>query len=348
MLKKSFSFLLIFETFKTELFAFIFLLMLSIFSSSKPEKNLYTIAFYNLENLFDTLNDPNTLDDDFTPKGKLHWNTKRYKRKIRKMSRVIAQLGTEKSEHAPALVGIVEVENATVLKDLIHAKALETYNYNFVHHESPDERGIDVALLYKKELFQLISHKTYPLLLIDSEGKRDYTRDVLHVTGKLNGELTHIIVNHWPSRRNGTETVAKRIKAAQLVRSIALEILAQDADAKIIIMGDFNDGPESESIQYLVQNTFYNAMARLLAIGKGTTAYKNKWNLFDQIIFTKNYLKPSSNKHVFRYAEVFDKDFLKVYKGKLKGSPFRTYISRWYQGGFSDHFPVYIYLKKKD
>jgi len=315
---------------------------------NKPENTIYTVAFYNLENLFDTKNDPNKLDDDFTPKGKLHWTYKRYKQKIKKMSRVIAQLGTDQSKHKPALVGIVEIENATVLEDLVHAKALEKEHYSYVHHESPDERGIDVALLYKKEFFKLLSHKTYPLLLENSEGKRDYTRDVLHVTGNLNDELTHVIVNHWPSRRKGSTTINKRLKAATLVRSIALEILEKDANAKIIIMGDFNDGPKSESIQYLVQNTFYNAMVRLLDIGKGTTAYKKKWNLFDQIIFTKNYLKPSSNIHVFKYAKIFDKDFLKVYKGKLKGSPFRTYIRHWYQGGFSDHFPVYIYLEKRN
>jgi len=322
--------------------------MFSYFKSKGKNKHAYTIAFYNLENLFDTKNDPNILDDDFTPKGRKNWNYKRYKRKIKKLGSVMRQLGTEKSFHSPAVIGVVEVENQAVLVDLVNTNNLKNENYGIVHYDSPDERGIDVALLYKKELFELLHSETFPLYLSAENGERDYTRDVLLVKGNLNGELVYILVNHWPSRRSGEDsTEEKRIKAAELVSSISYKITDETADAKIIIMGDFNDDPTSKSVKnYLVNDTFYNPMERLIATGNGTLNYKRTWHLFDQIIFSKNFIAVKENSHSFKYAEVFDKYFLKEWKGKYKGNPFRTYVGKWYQGGFSDHFPVYVYLKK--
>jgi len=322
--------------------------MFSFFKSPGKNNHAYTIAFYNLENLFDTKNDPNTLDDDFTPNGKKNWSYKRYKKKLKKLANVIAQLGAEKSFYSPAIIGVVEVENQTVLNDLVTTKHLKNEHYGIVHYDSPDERGIDVALLYKKELFELLHSETFPLLLNGENGDRDYTRDVLLVKGNLNGELVYTIVNHWPSRRSGTDvSEEKRIKAAQLVTYIVDKISAETQDAKIIIMGDFNDNPSNKSIKnYLVNHRFYNPMERLINTGNGTLNHDKTWHLFDQIIFSKNFLTIEENKHSFKYAEVFDEQFLKVWKGKLKGNPFRTYIGKWYQGGFSDHFPVYVYLKK--
>ena len=322
--------------------------MFSYFKSPGQINQAYTIAFYNLENLFDTKNDPKTLDDDFTPKGKNHWNLFRYKRKLKKLGSVMVQLGTEKSFHSPAIIGVVEVENETVLIDLVNTNNLKNEHYGIVHYDSPDERGIDVALLYKKELFELLHSETFALYLNSKNGERDYTRDVLMVKGNLNGELVYILVNHWPSRRSGLGfTDEKRIKAAELVSEITQKIYTETEDAKIIIMGDFNDDPTSKSVKkYLVNDTFYNPMERLIANGNGTLSYKRTWHLFDQIIFSKNFISVKEDKHSFKYAEVFDKTFLKEWKGKYKGNPFRTYIGKWYQGGFSDHFPVYVYLKK--
>ena len=322
--------------------------MFSYFKTKEKNHAAYTIAFYNLENLFDTIDDPNTLDDDFTPKGRKHWFYKRYKKKIKKLGNVIAQLGTEKSFHSPAIIGVVEVENQKVLEDLVQTKRLKNEHYGIVHYDSPDERGIDVALLYKKELFEVLDSETFPLFLDAKNGGRDYTRDVLLVKGNLNGELVYILVNHWPSRRTGNgETEEKRIKAAQLNTHIIDKIYFENKDAKIIIMGDFNDDPTSKSVkQYLVSNQFYNPMERLISRGNGSLNHKRTWHLFDQIIFSKNFFDEIPNKHSFKYAEVYDKHFLKEWNGKYKGNPFRTYIGKWYQGGFSDHFPVYIYLKK--
>jgi predicted extracellular nuclease len=252
--------------------------------------------------------------------------------------------------HAPAIIGVVEVENQQVLEDLLQTNALKKEHYGFVHYDSPDERGIDVALLYKKELFELLSSETFPLYLEGENGERDYTRDVLLVEGKLNGELIYILVNHWPSRRNGQdETEEKRIKAAKLVTLIVEKIYAKTENPKIIVMGDFNDDPASKSVkQYLVNNTFYNPMEQLIDTGNGSLNHKNTWHLFDQILFSKNFLTIQTNKHSFKYAEVFDQHFLKEWKGKYKGNPFRTFIGKWYLGGFSDHFPVYVYLKKNE
>mgnify|MGYP000229932355 FL=1 len=320
-------------------------------SSSKQKQNITTIGFYNVENLFDTIDNPSTADDDFTPKGKKQWTYKKYKIKVKKLGSVISQLGMKRSKYPPAIVGLVEVENAKVVNDLANSSYLRKHHYGYVHHDSPDERGIDVALLYNKIAFELLSSKTYPIFLKDDKGDRDYTRDILKVSGNLHGELIHILVNHWSSRREGTEeSEHKRIIAAETLRGIIDTIKAKEMDAKIIIMGDFNDDPNSKSVQeYLVKDDFYNPMESLLDVEKlGTTTYDKKWNLFDQIIFSNNFLEKEEGKLYFKHAEIFNKKWLKIFKGKLKGSPFRTYIGPWYQGGFSDHFPVYAFLKKDD
>ncbi|WP_439128548.1 endonuclease [Polaribacter sp.] len=318
--------------------------------SKKQQKDISTIGFYNVENLFDTIDNPKTLDDDFTNSGKKKWNHKRYQIKIKKLGSVISQLGLNRSKYPPAIVGLVEVENAKVVSDLIHSTHLKKHYYGFVHHDSPDERGIDVALLYDKKAFELLGSETFVLNLENELGERDYTRDVLKVTGNLKGELVHILVNHWPSRRDGAEiTEHKRIKAAELNRKIIAKIKDTNYNAKIIIMGDFNDDPTSKSLQILTDTDFLNPMKALLNPEKtGTTTYNKKWNLFDQILLSKNFLEKKEGQFYFKHAEVFNKKWLKVFRGKLKGSPFRTYIGPWYQGGFSDHFPVYVFLKKED
>ncbi|MFY0632066.1 MAG: endonuclease/exonuclease/phosphatase family protein [Flavobacteriaceae bacterium] len=319
-------------------------------SSIKQEKGIFTIGFYNVENLFDTENDPSTDDHDFTAQGKYEWGYKKYYEKIKNLSTVISKLGNEYSKHRPAIVGLVEVENSKVLEDLTSAINSENTHYGFVHYDSPDDRGIDVALLYNRSHFELLTSETYPLYLEKENGTRDYTRDILVVKGYLNGELIHIIVNHWPSRREGTErSEPKRIEAAKLASFIVEEIQSNNFDPKIIIMGDFNDNPKDKSVkEHLMTENLYNPMESLLdKNSSGTLTFNKKWLLFDQIIFTKNFMAKEKGKHSFMHAEIYNKDWLKVSRGKLEGSPFRTYIGPWYQGGFSDHFPVYAYFKKE-
>ena len=317
-------------------------------SEDTKQDNLYTVAFYNLENLFDIYDDPDTLDDDFTPEGKKKWDAKRYNRKLKKLSSVISQIGTDTSFTPPVIVGLAEVENLQVVTDLVNTEALQEYNYGIAHFDSPDERGIDVALIYQKKYFEFIDSETVTLYLYQEDGERDYTRDVLFVKGKLNGELVHFMVNHWPSRRKGTkETEPRRIKAAALNHEIITKIKLATENPKIIIMGDFNDDPTSTSIkQHLVTHEFYNPFESIIDKGQGSLRFNDDWFLFDQIIFSRNFFEEQHKTHVFKQAEIFDDHFLKEWKGKRKGNPFRTYIGKWHQGGFSDHFPVYITLEK--
>jgi predicted extracellular nuclease len=310
------------------------------------EDNLYTIAFYNVENLFDIENNPKTLDDDFTPLGRNKWNIKRYNRKLDKMSTVISQIGLQESGYVPAIIGLAEVENRKVVDELINRKDLKDHDYGIVHFNSPDERGVDVSLLYRKSIFELLHAENKTLYLKNEEGERDFTRDVLLVRGILKGELIQILVNHWPSRRSGTdETEVKRIKAAQLVSEIINEINTEYEEAKIIIMGDFNDDPTNVSVkEHLMTEDLYNPFESIFKGGRGSLNHNGVWHLFDQIIISQNFMKKPP--FLFNEASIFDKNFLKEWKGKRKGNPFRTYIGKWHQGGYSDHLPVYIQLKK--
>ena len=314
---------------------------------SFSKSDIHTIAFYNLENLFDVKDDKHTLDDDFTPKGKKKWNKKRYQKKLYKLGTAISNVGYDKSKKAPAIVGLAEVENRKVVKDLINSKHLKRKDFDVVHYDSPDERGIDVALIYQKQYFEVVDSRVEPLLLYNEEGARDFTRDILHVKGLLNGELIHVLVNHWPSRRKGAdETSEKRIKAAKTVQNILSDIKDHEENPSVIIMGDFNDDPHSDSIKnYLLSPDLYNPMEKLLSPHRGTLNYKFQWNLFDQIIFSHNFFQFEKGTHQFAHADIFDQRFLAAWKGKHKNNPFRTYLGRKYLGGYSDHFPVYIQLK---
>lgn len=321
--------------------------MLFSFLKRNKSSNLHTIAFYNLENLFDTEDDPDTLDDDFTPDGFKKWSKKRYKKKLYKLAKVIAGLGLESTHKDPVLIGVAELENAKVLNDLISAEPLRKTDYDFVHYDSPDERGIDTALIYHKKYFEVYNSEPITLLVHNPDGSRDRTRDILYVHGKLNGEWVHIFVNHWPSRRDGeVETGYKRIKAAHTIRDYMLGIEAKWPDPSYIIMGDFNDDPHSESIQTLMRDKqLYNPMEKLHTPDKGSANYRRTWSLFDQIMVSYNFLNYEKGTHSFTHANIFDEHFLTEYKGKYAGTPFRTYSGRKYLGGYSDHFPVYIQLK---
>jgi predicted extracellular nuclease len=310
--------------------------------------DLQTVAFYNLENLFDTLDDKHTHDNDFLPNSIKKWTPKRYKNKLRKLGFAISNIGKQETGKHPAIIGLAEVENALVIKDLIASKHLKDYSYGFVHYDSLDERGIDVALLYDTEAFEVITSETFTIQLIDDKGEPDYTRDILLVSGKLDNEPIHVIVNHWSSRREGAkETELKRIASSDKVAEIITSLRLNDADAKIIVIGDFNDDPNSTSVQKLVKNqNLFNPMEILLTRSRGTTSYQFKWNLFDQIFFSTNFFEVTPDTLSFDEANIFDNEFLKLFNGKYKGKPFRTYVGAKYKGGYSDHFPVYAIFKK--
>lgn len=323
--------------------------MFSFFKEKGPKDNVVSVAFYNLDNLFDIFDDPDTLDDDYTPTGDKKWTYKRYKSKVNKMSQVISKIGIDYSPNPPVLIGLAELENESVISDLTKTKYLREHHYDYVHYDSPDERGIDVGLIFLKKEFELLSSKIYPLLLIEDDGRRDFTRDILLVKGKIKGDLVYIIVNHWPSRREGKEkSDFKRMAAAERVLEIVEEVKTETANPKIIVMGDFNDGYDCASIKHLVKDQFYNPMERLKTTGNGSSVYNDDWYLFDQIIFSYNFLEEETKGFRFKYADVYDPKFIRTWRGRRKNKPHRTFVGGWYQGGYSDHFPVYAYLENNN
>ena len=317
----------------------------------KKSEQLYTVAFYNLENLFDTKNNERTLDVDFTPEGFREWTPERYKRKLGKLAKTIFAIGKPSNTHPPILIGVAEVENSAVLNDLVMTKPIADISYKYIHYESPDERGIDTALLYNPKYFKVIYSEPLALIVESLEGIRDTTRDILYINGNLNKEEVHVFVNHWPSRREGKEvTEHKRIKAAELIRAKMKEIETRQENPNFIIMGDFNDDPSSVSIQTLINNSsLINPMEKLhIPHLRGSSNYRKSWSLFDQMLISHGFLDYKKGSHSFRKADIFDDFSLKESMGKFKGSPFRTYAGNKYLGGYSDHFPVYIILKYND
>ncbi|MGB5242959.1 MAG: endonuclease [Lutimonas sp.] len=308
----------------------------------------FSIAFYNVENLFDAEHTEFTLDEDFTPEGKLEWNAERYQLKLDHIAKVIAGIGADDGANPPLFIGLAEVENDKVLLDLINQKELSNYNYDFVHYESPDERGVDVAFVYRKTFFELNYSEVFPLMIYDQGQARDYTRDILLICGNLFGEKIYVIVNHWPSRSNGKSfTENKRMSGAKKVKEIINQIYNETEDAVIFVIGDFNDSPKNQSIKQLViQNNLINPMLDMQKKGLGSLIHFGKWHLFDQIMFTENLLK--KEKFTFEFAQIFNPEFLIEKNGRSKGSPLRTYNGSRYIGGYSDHFPVFAVFKKKE
>ncbi len=332
-----------------------FALSITFISAQNPAREVAVIGFYNLENLFDTIDTPDIRDEEFTPHGGRGWDTERYLEKQAHMARVIADIGTQVSPVGAIVLGISEVENRKVLEDLVAQPVLADRHYQIVHFDSPDERGIDVALLYQARYFQPFYSKVYPLYLTHSDGSTDYTRDLLVVSGTLLGDTIHLLVNHWPSRSGGEQASRhKRIKAAKQVKHVVDSICAVQPTARIIIMGDLNDDPVSPSVRQVLHPvskkrlakgcTLYNPMFDLYRRGFGTLAWRDTWNLFDQMIVSGNLVHPPDTGFRFHTAHIFKKKYLVQQSGRYKGYPLRTFAGGAYLGGYSDHFPVFIVL----
>jgi len=314
------------------------------------------IGFWNIENLYDTINDPLKNDEEFLPDGKNKWNGEKYKTKIERLSDVISQLATESTPDGVAVLGLCEIENETVLNDLSKSDKLVSRNYKIAHIEGPDKRGVDVALLYNPKYFQLTSIKAFTVIL--ATDSTHPTRDELLVSGKLLGENFHFIVCHWPSRRGGeTRSQPNRIAAGKKARTIIDSLLAADANAKVILMGDLNDDPTDKSIKQSLNTEkdankvqdkqLFNAMENLFKKGIGTLAYNDAWNLFDQQIMTSALAKNDYKDLQFYTSHIFNKNFILEDKGRYKGYPKRTFSGGEYTAGYSDHFAVYSILLKE-
>ena len=346
------------KLFQYPLFLCLFCVAFS-YSQTEKEYKINTIVFYNLENLFDYEDDPIIFDDDRTPEGKDHWTQEMYEAKLANMAKVISEIGMDVTGTSPALIGVSEIENRRVLEDLLNQEPLVNKDYGIVHFDSPDRRGIDVALLYQRRLFTPTNYKAYELVIFDDQdrSKRVYTRDQLLISGMLDGEKINIIVNHWPSRSGGEErSRPKRLKAAELNKHIMDSLFSEDPYAKIITMGDLNDDPISPSIKDVLKTKseredmklkeLYNPMEDMYEKGMGTLAYRDAWNLFDQIIMSTELTKKEYSSYRFYKAGIFNKNYLATPRGQYKGYPFRSFANG-FTGGYSDHFPVYIYLIKE-
>jgi hypothetical protein len=344
--------------FKLTLSIFCLSVVLNLDAQDKKFK-IHTIAFYNLENLFDTINNPLKLDE-YSPIMGLKTNRKQaYFQKSRNMARVISEIGKDVTQNTPAILGVCEVENRNVLEDIVNDSLLIGKDYGIIHHDSPDARGIDVALLYQKSLFTPINTSTYELKIYDDQdGKRITTRDQLVVSGQLEGDIVHVIVNHWPSRRGGeARSRPKRIAAAKLNRRIVDSLQTQDPYAKIFIMGDMNDNPNNPSLKGALKTQrkrkkvgfkgLYNPYENFFRNGLGTTAYRDNWSLFDQIIISKPLLEKDYSSFRYYKAGIFNKNYLITSTGKYKGYPFRSWNNGGFSNGYSDHFPVYMYVIKE-
>jgi len=333
-------------------------LSINISQAQKPEYKISAIGFYNLENLFDTIDAPDIWDEEFTPEGTKVWNSKKYHEKLERMADVISQIATKKSKDGLAILGVAEVENRSVLQDLVKQPAIANRRYNIIHFDSDDFRGIDVALLYQPKYFTPKSAKSIPVALYTGKEKK-FTRDILYVSGLMDGELIHILVNHWPSRRGGEATTSPwRQQAAAVDKKIVDSLTALDPMAKVIIMGDLNDNPNNPSVKKVLKakrkikkvksvDNMFNPMENFFRKGNGTTAYKDSWSLFDQIILSKGWLPKDQDGFRFYKAKIFNKSFLVQKKGHFKGYPKRTFAGGEFIHGYSDHFPVYIYVVKR-
>ncbi|GGG38587.1 endonuclease/exonuclease/phosphatase family protein [Bizionia arctica] len=300
---------------------------------------MHSIAFYNTENFFEA---PKKSHADTDRK----WTEKRYAEKLKNIGLTISKIGRAETDQHPTLIGLAEIQGQTVLQDLIQLDLLKDCHYDFVFFKSKDERAMDVALLYDTRIFNVESSRAFSIELFDDLGNREYKRDILLVTGVLNEVKIHVLVNHWPSKRESEKlTEPKRLIASNKVSEIISTIIKEDEKALIIVMGDFNDNPTSKSVKRLVYDfKLQNPFEPLRSFSKGSIHNSRQWHLFDQILLSETFFNPEKNSIAFKRAHIFDAEFLKNTEGKHKGTPKRTFKGPTYYGGYSDHFPVYVIL----
>lgn len=312
------------------------------------QKGEIGIAFYNIENLFDTEDDPAIDDSEFLPDSKLQWTADKYNIKLGNMAKVIAALNGGK---APEVFGLVEIENARVVTDLLNQEPLRKRGYKFAHHNSKDPRGIDVALCYDPAVFGYKSQCAFTPNFADKDKK---TRDFLVVDGTIGKEEVTFIVNHWPSRREGKDaSEVYRLTVAEQVKKVCDSISARSPKRIICLMGDFNDDPLDKSLfatfnlqekpETLGKNNFYDPMLQLQKDkAEGSLEYNGSWNYFDQFLINKPLFSAKSDvQYVANSARIFQPDWLRVGYGKAKNSPRRSvFAGKFRDDGYSDHFPV--------
>lgn len=335
----------------------VLLLLFVMCFAQKP----YKVVFYNLENFFDTINDPEVNDEEFTPEGKNKWNSAKYYKKLGNIERVFFDIAAIDKDY-PTVIGVSEVETRSVLEDIISTKKLSPANYRIVHYDSPESRGVDVAFMYRPDVFKL--EGSFPVKTVVPSLPNFKTRDILTMWGTIENEPFFFMVAHWPSRLGGKDASEfKRMAVGTQMRQIADSVLKINPATKVVVMGDFNDDPTDKSIaeclgakgkiKDLQAGDFYDPYGDMLKAGLGTLAYGDAWNIFDNIAVTENLAtgstgalklqKASGSKY---YGNIFKQYYMVQKEGQYKGYPLRTFVGGAFQGGFSDHFPVYIYIAK--
>ena len=360
-------------------FTLLFLLSFTIGTNAQAKKfAVHTVAFYNFENLFDTINNPNN-DEEWLPSGAQNWTSTKYKQKLHNLGRVLSEIGTgDNNKRSPVFIGGSEIENRNVLEDLVKDPQLINSDYGIVHFDSPDKRGIDVALLYQKKHFQPTSYVNIPLLIykkdtntkVEKETEEDkadkdkieiskdnrvYTRDILLVTGLLDGEEINVLVNHWPSRSGGEKKSSPfREAAGRMNRKIMDSIYKINPNAKIISMGDLNDGTYNKSVkegigaklkkEEVERFGVYNPFEEMAKKGNASLFYRDAGDIFDQIMVSETLIEKDYSSFRYWKAGIYNKPYMITKIGQYKGYPLRHGNN---EIGFSDHFPVYIYLIKE-
>ena len=321
--------------------------------------NAYAIGFYNVENLFDTQHDEGKNDYEYLPDGRNKWTKMKYQHKLRNMSRVLSEMGTDKLPYGCAAIGVAEVENARCMEDLCNQEPLKARNYQFCHVEGPDQRGVDCALIYNPAQFTVRDVKLVPYIYKEEEDiqKGRATRGFLVVSGTLADEHVTIVVCHLPSR--GATSYYRELGGEQL-RVVKDSLQKDDPNVKLFIMGDMNDDPKDRSMSVSLgarrdmkdveEGGLYNPWWKIHDSGTGTLTYQNAWNLFDQIILSRNLLDMEGTKQystlTFFQPQIFRRDYLFQQEGKYKGNTLRTHAGGVWLDGYSDHLPTLVYLVK--
>lgn len=309
-------------------------------------------GFYNVENLFDTIDDKYTIDEQFLPNSEKKWNSEKYNEKLENLAKVIAAIDGD----FPMFMGLAEIENKLVMEDLIAQKKLQKANYGIVHYESPDRRGIDLGFIYQKDYLRVIHSESIEITL---EGNPNFaTRDIVHIHGELYGsDEIHVFLNHWSSRREGEkESEYKRVRAASVLRAKVDGLLENNPMAKIVIMGDFNDYPTNKSVYETLKakgkpefenGQLFNMAYTLEIADKGTYNYRGDWGMLDQLIISEGLYNPVKGVEVSDDQCLVLQEEWMMFTDKKYGDkkPSRSYGGPNYYGGYSDHLPIYSRFK---
>jgi len=332
---------------------------IAVSTNAQSKMSVIAIASYNCENLFDTLDNPEKKDDDFTPAGQYHYNTAVYTQKLHNITTVIQKLGTDMTPDGAAIVGLVEVENGRVLNDLVAQPEIRGRRYQYCWFPTPDERGISTAMLFNPRYFTVL-HAQPVMVPLETIGMTRPTRSILYVTGILAGDTIHVMVNHWPSKSGGeAASEPGRRLAGSVVRKLVDSLAMAVPSSRVLIMGDLNDNPDAASVitelkakadvEGLVASDIYNPWINMYKKGLGTENYHGEWGLIDQVMMTGTLVHAPKDRWHFYKADIFNRDFLTHRLGSQRGLPHRSFTAaQVWDNGYSDHFPVLIYLVKEN